>query len=173
MAVTLVATVGGATSNTLATLAEAETYFETRLHDDDWTDASTADKNSALAWAGMLLNTLTWKGDIAATTQAMCWPRDGAYDRNGNEIATTTIPQDIKYGQIEWAFWLIQEDLAKDAESIGMDAVTVDVINVKFDKTKRKKDFIPNSVMQYLNGYLFGTAWGTGGSLKSMRLMRV
>lgn len=173
MAVTLVATVGGATSNTLATLAEGESYFEARLHDDSWSNATTDEKNTALAWAGRLFNTLTWQGDIASSTQAMCWPRSGVYDRNGNEIATTTIPQDLKYGQIEWAFWLLQEDLSKDADSQGIDSVMVDVINVRFDKYKRKKDFIPGAVMQYLNGYLFGTAWGTGGSMKTVRLLRV
>ena len=173
MAVSLVATVGGTTSNTLATLAEAESYFESRLHDDSWSDASTDEKNTALAWAGRLMNTLTWKVDVAATTQAMCWPRDNVYDRNGDEIATTTIPNDLKYGQIEWAFWLLQEDLSKDADSTGMDAVTVDVINVRFSRSKRQKDTIPNAVMQYFNGYLFGTVWATGGSLKSVRLLRV
>ena len=173
MAVTLVATVGGTTSNTLATLAEATTYFTSRLHDDAWTDASTDDQNTALAWAGRLMNTLTWKGDVAETTQAMCWPRDDVLDRNGVEIAETTIPSDIKDGQIEWAFWLLQEDLSKRPDSLGLDAVQVDVINVKFDKTKRKPDFIPPSVMQFFNGYLFGTAFGTGGSIKSIRLLRV
>ena len=39
MAVVIIADVGGATSNSYVTLAEADTYFEARLHTSVWDNA--------------------------------------------------------------------------------------------------------------------------------------
>ncbi len=174
MAITLTATVGGASSNTLATLAEAETYMAERLHGDAWTTATSEQKKAALVWAGKLMNTLQWWGSTVdqVTPQAMAWPRDDVYDRDGNEIAGTIIPNDIKYGQIEWAFALVQEDLQKESDTTGIWETEVDVIKVKFDRYKRQKDTIPLSAMQYFSGYLSGTAFGSSGSVKRLKLVR-
>ena len=76
MALVLVATPSADDANTYATLAEAETYHETRLHNDDWNSAASADKNKALAWATRLLDDLIdWFGSKTDVYQPLLFPR--------------------------------------------------------------------------------------------------
>ena len=49
MTITIIATPGASNANSYVTLANAETFFESRLHKTDWTDATDANKNIALA----------------------------------------------------------------------------------------------------------------------------
>ncbi|MEC1786082.1 hypothetical protein [Schinkia azotoformans] len=57
-------------------LTDANTYFSTRLHSDEWTNALDNDKTSALTTAeNMLLNTFTLREgyqDIPAYLHAVC-----------------------------------------------------------------------------------------------------
>ena len=76
MALVLDATAAGATSNTYITLADAELYYETRLHVSDWDNANDADKGAALVWATRLLDEwMDWDGSNYDDDQALRWPR--------------------------------------------------------------------------------------------------
>lgn len=78
MAVTIVATSGLATSNSFATVAEADTYLEARLNSSLWT--GTEPKKIALVEAGRELNSLRWAAQRTFDTQAMAWPQRYALD---------------------------------------------------------------------------------------------
>lgn len=82
MPLVLDATVGGATSNTFALLADAETYFLGRTNPWPVTDAVTTDamKSVALVNATALLDREQWGGTKGTTpadalVQALSWPR--------------------------------------------------------------------------------------------------
>ena len=49
------ATVGGSNANSYLTVAEAESYFDTRLHSGEWGALSAADKEKALIWAARII----------------------------------------------------------------------------------------------------------------------
>ncbi len=80
MALTLNATVGGATANSYLTVSAADSYFDGRAFADAWTAATTAQKEQALVHATMLLDRERWAGAkgvdyTTALTQSLAWPR--------------------------------------------------------------------------------------------------
>lgn len=67
----------------IATIEEANTYFNNRFNATAWTSASTDDKARALLQATKDLETIRWIGDKyydvpkgAANHQALQWPRN-------------------------------------------------------------------------------------------------
>lgn len=123
---TLDATVGGASANSFSTVTEADDYLMTRrLHADAWFQASSQShilrhyddteetiepnqKAAALMWATAVLDRLNWCGTRAATTQALSWPRSTAYDRYGVLIASTVIPDELKWATAELALFHLE-----------------------------------------------------------------
>jgi hypothetical protein len=123
MAVTLVATVGGATANTYATLADAATFAEELWPTPvSWLAAGDQDTRArCLVEATRILDTLTPPGELAATTQALRWPREGVSKQGGSGelYLSTEIPADVIRAQILLAMWLLDQTtdpaLAADA----------------------------------------------------------
>ncbi len=153
MALTLVATAGDASANTYISLADAETYFESRLYATDWSGATTGNKNIALVYATRLIDQqMAFIGVKAEDTQALQWPRTGAIDRNGYPIDYTTIPDEITYATAEFALFLLGEDRASDPAGQGIKQIQVDVISIKFDATT-VKPVMPQAVWNILKFY--------------------
>lgn len=80
MTLTLDATVGGAASNSYATAAQGDSYFDGRPFASAWTSATTAVKEQALVYATSLLDRERWAGikgmtTVSAYTQALAFPR--------------------------------------------------------------------------------------------------
>lgn len=125
MAVDIIATIGGATANSYATLAEADAYFSLRPNSTAWTVIVDDDERAKLLlWAMRSLDGLGWIGIRVNSTQSLDWPRrairpaernapfnygaytptgNGLYDLRGQFHATTTIPQGVKAAQCEIA----------------------------------------------------------------------
>jgi hypothetical protein len=121
MSITIVATPGAADANSYATLDEAASYFEVRLHDEAWESAATEDQKAALVWATRLIDGFDpcpdlpstlgpWTGTVSSATQALAWPRTGMTDSNGRAIASTVIPNQLKWAEFEQALALLKAD---------------------------------------------------------------
>lgn len=118
MAVTIVATVGGETSNSYVTLAEANAFFEGETLSTAWDAAADDEKNRALVTAtrridqedfrGIPVNSLT--GKASTDTQALQWPRAKA------GYLKTVIPEPIKRATMLLAYVLVSDtDLLQDS----------------------------------------------------------
>lgn len=95
---------GLTTSEAYATVAEANTYFTARAN-DAWDALTTAEKEVALRKAADYLTQQyggRWQGSRMTTTQALDWPRYGAY-RHGYIIPSNTIPLELKRASFELA----------------------------------------------------------------------
>lgn len=93
----LITTLGGSTSNSLCTLAEADTYLADSFYGgtygdipSDWDDMSDEEKESLLILAGLVMNGMSWVGWPVYEDQAMCWPRWLAYKTQPNSRLTIT-----------------------------------------------------------------------------------
>ena len=151
MALTLDATVGGASSNAYATVAEADSYHDARLHKSDWTSASTATKEAAIVWATEILDrAMEWEGWAAEVTQKLRWPRTGTWDREGNSYLATELPEPLKNATAELARLLIASDRYADADTAGFKRLKVGDIELDIDKADRI-DEIPLSVREMLS----------------------
>ena len=156
------------TANSYSSVDDADTYHEKRLHVSTWTAATDDNKEIALMWATRLIDEqVTWNGVTTSATQALMWPRNLVYDRNGNAILSTTIPDWLKEAVAEYARYLIGEDRTTETnrDLAGFKEMKVDVLQMKMDPYKTKP-VMPPSVWSMIQFYC--TVIG-----RSKRLVRV
>lgn len=158
MAVTLVETIGSASANTYATLAEADSYMESHVYSTDWDAATDPEKNTALAMACRTLDAMfDWAGAATDTTQALRWPRVGIRAANELEfVDDDEIPEELKWAQIELANALIKSDRTADSdiEVNKITSLSAGPVSLSFGAGVTAK-VIPDSVW-----YLIPEWWG-------------
>ena len=157
MTVVIDATDGGASANSYCTLAYADDYHDSRLHNSVWTAATDATKNTALVWATRVFESkMSWYGAKLHITQKLGYPRYGVYNENGYlmgyDYSTLqySVPDELKNATAELAFWLITADRMADPGSKGIKTLSVDVIKLEFDKGDYPTE-LPNSVVGMLS----------------------
>ena len=172
MAVTIDATVGGASANSYVTEAEADDYVDAMIKNADvthWGNGNDDTRRRALAYATQRLDRERYLGARATDTQALQWPRTGVRkpDTYINTYAVgfpfrittdyftdTEIPEYVKRAQVELAVYL-----HNNVEGIGLSGLE-DYKNVKIgsiDVTPNQygatgADRIPPMVERYLIG---------------------
>jgi hypothetical protein len=162
MTLVLDATVGGEDSNTYITLADANTYFESRLYGTTWTSATDDNKNRSLAMATRMLDDLfVFQGDKLTCAQALRWTRSGVYDIDGCYVATDAIPTPIEEATCEQALELLKSDVTTQPELLakGFKKAKVGPLEVEADLS-----FQPASMSKNATNAIVGAGLG---SLKS------
>ena len=124
MAITIVATAGGASSNSYLTLADAQLIVDGFVQDADitaWATATTDQKNRALFTATQRLDRERFIGARSTDTQALQWPRTGVrkpdtyintyavgfpFRISTDYFTDTEIPTQIQYAQTVLAVFL-------------------------------------------------------------------
>lgn len=167
----IIATVGGATSNSYETQAEANTYFDERIAlPTPWVTTGDA-AIRALITATRTLDMMafahrrlvvgksgqyiivsrTWTGTPATVTQRLAWPRIGMFDQNGNAIDATVIPQALKDAESELAGQLLITDTLLDNATIvgGITSVRAGSVSVTF-KDDLLAHVLPDAVMNLM-----------------------
>lgn len=144
---------GLSNSNSYVDLAEADTYFESHpYYADAWADiVDNTRRSDLLISASLWLDTnFEWIGYKRFETQAMGWPRTGAYDRYGYLISDLLVPRELKYATAEMAFHLSKGDPAEATQvGAGITDLRIDVIELTFDKGIRPS-YVPSSVLNFL-----------------------
>jgi hypothetical protein len=171
MALVIDPTVGGAASNSFCTVAEAQSYFDSRLPLAGWDNADSQDVLLAMA-TRLLENFATsirqlvpatngiaayyrtarhWTGSPASTTQKLSWPRIGMFDGNGNVIDPTTIPDALKQAEAEFAGQLGSADRTLDNDVIaqGLRSIRAGSVALTF-KDQFVKQVVPDAVLDLL-----------------------
>lgn len=115
--------------NSYVTADEADDYLSDRLYSTAWIDATTAQRESALAMAARAVDAQHFKGTITSDSQAMAWPRDCVYDQEGRALDSANVPNAIKWAQCEVALGILNEnpDDARDPAIKAMQAGSVSV----------------------------------------------
>jgi hypothetical protein len=111
----LVATAGATNANSYATMAEADTYFDERLQATNW----IGEKARALIMATRRIDVLRFEGEKVSTAQALKWPRIEAYDDDGEEYDTSTVPAIVKQATYELALKILNDDAAS-TDTLGV-----------------------------------------------------
>ena len=102
MAVTLDATLGGATSNSYIDMTTAVALAANIPGGSDWTLLTEEERNLSLIVATRWLETLTYAGNRCAATQRLKWPRSGA-SCDGVTSECTAIPYRIQEAEVTLA----------------------------------------------------------------------
>ena len=109
----IIATVGGSTSNSYVTGAEADSYAEFQSWNDAWLGKTESERTIALINACRWLDTVDFAGtrcnpssDDGDLPQALSWPRS---DVSCDGVAATCsyVPKEIKEAQILIAYYLV------------------------------------------------------------------
>jgi len=170
------------TANSYISLADAELYFEGRLHSSVWTAAVTGIKNQALAHAARVIDRyVNWIGWKTLDTQAMQWPRAGIYYDGSKywsdtsyqiewevySVADNSIPQEIKDAQCELALVLIGSDTQKTPDTAGFKSVEISgAVSLEVDTADRVRE-IPAHIMRLIQH--FGSLRGASGTVNLVR----
>lgn len=165
-------TVGGASSNSYVSTAEADAYFALNLGKKATWNAVTdpSAKEALLQEATRLLDMyFDWNGRIATPTQKLRWPRVGAYDADRRPVADDVIPDAIKIGTYEFAFYVLDNN-GYSVDPNELNSLRVGPIRLDFSRSIRDESF-PRSVKDAVVD--FGSFKGTGaGGLQQVKLVR-
>jgi len=175
MPLVLDATVGGPNANSYLTVAEGQTYFDSRLPLAGWDNADS--QAVLLVMATRVLDALAqpfktffpasggspayyrvrrqWLGVVASSTQRLAHPRIGLIDANGNAVPSTVIAPGIKEATAELAGQLGNGDRTLDNDVIiqGLTSVKAGSVSLSF-KDSIMPQVIPQAVYDMLTPYL-------------------
>ena len=174
MAITIDATIGGASANSYLTLAAAQAIIDGFVEDDDvtaWATATTDQKNRALYTATQRLDRERFLGARATDTQALQWPRTGVRkpDTYINTYAVgfpfrittdyytdTEIPDRIQYAQVVLAVYLNNNrdgmglSGIEDYKSVAIGSLRIE--NAGASASATGADRVPPIFERYLTG---------------------
>jgi len=157
-------------TNSYVTIADADTYFETRIDAAEWDSSNDETKEQALVTATQLIDERHWIGAAVSSSQALAWPRKDAiyYDpRMGQQItiANDEVPSQVKIAVYEQALHLVQnEDLiaqkVQTFESISVGSIRLTDSNGDVTKTS----ITPSIIIKPLRPLIRRDGIGMGGS---------
>jgi hypothetical protein len=179
MSVTVVATAGAANANSYLTVAEADTYFTSRLRATTWTSASADDKARALIMACRHIEERAdWDESMAgtrtSTTQVLSWPRTGALTREGDAYFDSgTVPSVIKYAAAEQALIELGSDRTEEPSARGIKRVSAGSVEVEFDGLDSSRtNVVTDEVWGALSPWTINAGAGAH-TLQTVDLLRV
>ena len=158
------ATVGGASSNSFGTRAEANTFFADRLYTSTWDDASDANKDKALITACSQICQLRFFGEKATSTQALPWPRLCVRNPDASAYSdlyfdSDEIPTKLKQAQFIYAHELLKSDSISENQMSGLKRLSTGTIDLEFEPAMvQASGKIPAEAMRLLRGLVM-----TGG----------
>jgi hypothetical protein len=122
-------------TNSYVLIADADTYFETRIDSANWVDAEDEIKEQALVTATALIDDNSWIGSAVSSSQALAWPRKNAIyndDRLGLQvtIAESEIPSRVKTAVYEQALHLINNEDVLMGQSQTFESISVGSISI-------------------------------------------
>lgn len=101
--------------NSYIVVADATTYFESRLYADDWMSAVDATLEKALLMARRLVDQQDFIGFRTSGDQLLAWPRTGI-----DNVDSATVPQAVIDAQCELALAFLRDDLTLNDSSRGV-----------------------------------------------------
>lgn len=169
MALVLDDTIGGEDSNTYISLADAETYFESRAYKDAWANATDGDKDIALVQATRTIDaSYEFSGVKASRTQALRWPRSGAYTCDGYSISSEIIPEGIRNATCEQALEILKRDTTTLPSSLTRGVKSAKICEMEFESSW---SFAPQDISKEADLQISGNCLGTKKS-SQCRLVR-
>ena len=149
--------IGTATNNSYVTLAEADTYFDSRLNVSVWTDATTDNKNRALVQATRRIDYEEYYGDreFPDVPQVLSFPRINLGTFDGIDL-DSIIPLQVKEATYELAIYMLSVDMSQPSvDTSTKSEVKIGSLAVKYnidkgDNTTQNFDTLPPNVVSLL-----------------------
>jgi hypothetical protein len=167
------------------TIEEANEYFENRLHEWAWTDASSDDRRKALINATAIIDALNFKGEKAAVYDVI-YDEDGEeVDWSEDEVIEAELSQGLEFprgtdvevpDQIKIACWEISHALLDgvdpdlELENLGVVSQGIASVRTTYNRNHTQIEHLMNGIpsaaaWRYLRPFLRDT--------KAIKLSRV
>jgi hypothetical protein len=152
---------GLANANSYATVAEADSFFESRPRSDAWVALDDDAKAVLLVHATRIIDaSMAWDGDPLTDTQALAFPR---LDGDGQ---STGIPAALKSALCEMALAQNTADTSAQPATTGFQSIEVGPIKIVADE-QRTQPTIPRFIADLLAP--FGSTRAGSGSVRLTR----
>jgi len=154
MAITLDATVGGASSNSYVTIARSNAIAETLPHMGEWLTSAEINKSQLLLHATRLIDRhFLPNGAKVNDAQALLWPQSGlSYASTGTAIPENIIPEFVELATVEWA-WELQENPYPNSDiADGLKTLNTPSYRMEFTGSGQKR--VPEVVADLLSPYV-------------------
>ena len=166
MAVTIIVTPGATNANSYATVADMQSFAETRIHSSDISSLTTDQLGGLLVSATRLFDQCSPMGNKFYLTGALRWPRSGVFDRDWSAYMDhLTIPDDLRDAVCEQALSDVDADRSYDHDLKGYKRVKIGTLEFVADKGDTPATIAPQAFA--LANYLF-----LGGSRFNAMTMR-
>lgn len=141
-------------ADSYVTLAEANAFMADDIHASGlWDDTTDDVKEAVIRFATSAMDThFDYPGRKVYSTGSLRWPRSGVSDLDGNSVSSASVPKEIKKASVRYAYEFLKADRVSDPESKGVSRITIDSIDIRFDKGDRP-GVAPSSVVQMLRGF--------------------
>ncbi len=134
MALTVEDGTGLAAAEAYVSVADADAYWVLRFPPVEWKEAATSERERALRTATEWLDAQfvhRWRGVIKVSTQALSWPRSGAYDIDGRGVSSSAVPTAVERATAELAAELLVDPAAlrpgpTDAEDVEEETIRME-----------------------------------------------
>ena len=158
MAFVFDATISGTSSNSYITVEQADDYFEARMDKDEWDCLTTAEKQAILAQSTRRIDSEYFKGQKTNQLQALEWPRNFIYDKDGFPLDENTIPRGLIWATCEMALYTLNEKNREVTNTMREDMSKVKIGPLEYElRSTRTGNKLPELVKFYLKG--IGSAW--------------
>jgi len=130
--------------NTFITLVEAENYFNNRPNSDLWLNLSNTEKEQAIQFATLKINSLPFVGSKLSAEQPLEFPRN----------FSPKMPDEIKYAVCEEAYALIQNSVHSQNKMLGISSMTVGSSSVSYTNKDLSNALFSNQANAFLSKWL-------------------
>ena len=133
-------------------VSEADVYLEDTGYAPEWASFSATKKEGLLRAATRTAdNSMDFRGNILKDTQALSFPRENLYDREGRLIVG--IPLHLRQGIYELAYSMSQNNYLTDSETSSLDSVRVGPIALELSSSAKITKTLPDMVIRLLGEY--------------------
>ena len=130
--------------NTFVTLSEAENYFSGRPNSNPWSNLSDTEKEQALQFATLKINSLPFVGSKLSAGQPLEFPRN----------FSPQMPNEIKFAVCEEALSIIQNSVHSQNKMLGITSLTIGSSSVSYTKQNSVNSVISNQANAFLSKWL-------------------
>lgn len=153
MAITVIADIGGANSNSYITVARANVLAETLPHMAEWFTDSDVNKAQLVVHATRMIDRYFIPvGEKASESQALMWPRKHVVDVGiGALLSDSVIPTFVEMATVEWAWSLSQNPDPYAEVGHGLKRLETPSYRMEFDGNPSR--VVPRAVSMLLGPY--------------------
>ena len=130
--------------NTFVTLNEANNYFNNRPNSTSWSNLSNSEKEQALQFATLKINSLPFVGSKLSPSQPLEFPRN----------FSPQMPNEIKYAVCEEALSVVENSVHSQNKMLGISSMTVGSSSVSYTNSDSVNVVISNQANAFLSKWL-------------------